>query len=87
MTQHTTDVMGGSKLENGAKQGKAPPYLSLSVGEAATQLSTSPPQGPEPHDHGTVVQLLAHRARNSPKDIAVGFPDGSGEGDCPTWSA
>lgn len=86
------DVNGSSGwagASDGAKEGRgqvAPPYLSLSVGEAMGQLAALPPAEPEPQDHGTVMRLLAHRARFSPDVVAVGFPDGEGR-PCPTWSA
>ncbi|KAE8243855.1 hypothetical protein A4X13_0g6920 [Tilletia indica] len=59
------------------------PYLCLSVGEASSTLS--PPQYPEPADHGTLVQLLSHRAVHSADKVAVGFPSCSGQ-KCLTWT-
>ncbi|KAE8269789.1 hypothetical protein A4X09_0g2553 [Tilletia walkeri] len=59
------------------------PYLCLSVGEASIELS--PPQHPEPADHGTLVQLLSHRAVHSADKVAVGFPSCSGQ-KCLTWT-
>ncbi|PWN87368.1 acetyl-CoA synthetase-like protein [Acaromyces ingoldii] len=79
---------GRAGASDGAKEGRrqvAPPYLSLSVGEAMGQLAASPPAEPEPQDHGTVMRLLAHRARYSPDVVAVGFPDEGGR-PCPTWT-
>ncbi|UZJ51514.1 hypothetical protein CBS101457_000834 [Exobasidium rhododendri] len=53
-----------------------PPYLSLTVSQAA---ALSPPDSPEPLNHHTFTSLIDHRAKYQSSQLAVGFPHRRGE--------